>query len=325
MEHDATSALSQSDSAARPLVTVIVLSYNRPVLLERALASIVAQHYPRIELIVVDNPSVSSDDVSAMVRRYPSARLIAEEVNGGFTGGMNKGLWAATGTYVYFTEDDIELEPGCLEALVGHVERHPEVALAGPVMFNLHEGTVRCAGGRFELGSIYRMAIVGASPKEVIPSEPFTTSYLPGSTIFGRRTLLDSLGGFRKDFFMYTEDTELCARVLERQGVIAVVPAARVFHHEPLESAVAPLVSFHKYKNLAALYLLHAPLKVLPVFVARYGVVAFVRLLAKDAVLVPVFVRAWWWVGRNAPRLLAERVARRRGWSSGQATTHGAA
>ena len=41
----------------RPLVTVIVLSYNRPDLLQRAIASVLAQTYPHVEVIVVDNRS----------------------------------------------------------------------------------------------------------------------------------------------------------------------------------------------------------------------------------------------------------------------------
>lgn len=302
MQHD--------DRKTPPLISVIVLSFARPALLERAITSIASQTYKRIELIVVDNPSQSSELIAATVQRFPSARLIANTSNVGFTGGMNRGIHEATGTYIYLTEDDIELDVRCIEKLVDYLEGHPHTSLAGPVMYNRHTRTVFCAGGGFELGAIYRLRFGYASPGESIPCMPFTTGFLPGSAIGARREVLEQLGGFRDDFFMYNEDIELCARVAKGRSQIAVIPEAMVFHHEPPSSDISELVWFHKCKNLAALYLLHAPYRVLPEFVLRYGLVALLRLLTGDRTRIPTFLSAWWWVVRNGPRLLSERSAR---------------
>jgi GT2 family glycosyltransferase len=291
---------------AQPRVSVIVLSYDRPHLLARALESIAAQTYPVLDVVVVDNHSASSDRIQEIVRSF-GVRLIANLKNRGFTGGMNQGLSAAAGEYVYLTEDDIELAPDCVELLVDYLATHSDVALAGPIMWNRHTPTIRCAGGTFALGSIYRMQITAAGDSAAPSPLPFETMFLPGAMIAARTATLRALGGFRSEFFMYREDVELCARVLKRGHRIAIVPAAKVFHHEPPNAADSPTVVYHKHKNLGAVYFLHAPLAVLPLYVLRYAGVDGLRRIAGNRSAFLPWLGAWMWLLWRAPMLLAER------------------
>jgi GT2 family glycosyltransferase len=294
-------------NAASPRLTIVVLSYNRPVLLERALRSIAAQTFRDPDILVIDNPSPESRRIREVVSGFPGVRLISNAWNSGFTGGMNQGLAEATGEYIYLTEDDIELDRECVATLVNYLERHPEVALAGPVMWNLETPTIRCAGGRFTLGSIYRMRLNAAGQRALADTEPFETMYLPGAMIAARTSVLRELGGFHPDFFMYGEDVELCARTLKTGMKIAVVPAAQVHHHDPPDAPVSTLLNFHKQKNLAALYLLHAPARVLPMFVVRYVVADGLKRLLMNPRTLPTWAKAWSWAARRSPRLLAQR------------------
>jgi len=115
--------------------------------------------------------------------------------------------------------------------------------------------------------------------------------------------------GFTR-IFMYGEDVELCSRVLEHGLTVAIVPAARVYHHEPPDAADSDALSFHKQKNLAALYLLHAPLRVLPEFFVRYAAIAGAKQLLTNRATVPSWLKAWSWVAMRSPKLLAERWRR---------------
>jgi GT2 family glycosyltransferase len=294
--------------------TVVVLSYDRPHLLEKALRSIALQTFRNLEVLVVDNRSASSEQVRKVVSAFPAVRLIANERNLGFTGGMNQGLAEATGKYVYLTEDDLELDADCIALLVDHLERHPNVGIAGPVMWNRHSPTIRCAGGQFRMGSVFQMSVTAAGARALPGSDPFETMFLPGAMVAGRTALLRELGGFHPDFFMYREDVELCARVLERGFRIAIVPRARVYHHEPPDAPDSSLLSFHKHKNLAALYFLHAPFGVLPAFLFRYVVVdGWRRAFASRAMLTP-WLKAWGWAVSRSPRLLMQRF--RRPWAT---------
>lgn len=293
-----------------PLVTIVVLSYNRPELLERALRSIAAQTCPNVDVLVIDNPSPASARIREVVGRFPEFRFIANAANNGFTGGMNQGLEDARGEYVYLTEDDIELEPDCVATLVEYLQKHTDVTLAGPVMWNRQSGTIRCAGGEFELGATFRMRVTGADQPDLPSTTPFHTQYLPGGMIAAKTAVLRGLRGFRPDFFMYSEDLELCARVRESGQAIAVVPAARIHHHEPPLEPDSSVLSFHKQKNLVALYLLHAPLSVLPMFFVRYAAIDGVRRLFGNRAMLPAWCKAWLWAARRSPQLLAQRLKR---------------
>jgi GT2 family glycosyltransferase len=285
-----------------------VLSYNRPFLLEAALRSITSQTYPHREVIVVDNKSASSSRIRDLVAGFHGVRLIANDSNRGFTGGMNQGIGAARGEYIYLTEDDIELAPDCLGQLVRYLRDHPNVGLAGPVMWNRHSLTIRCAGGNFSLGPIYQMRITAADEPELSADRPYETMFLPGAMIAARTAVLREIGGFHADFFMYREDVELCSRVLKRGLDIAIVPGAKVYHHEPPAGSDPPMLMFHKHKNLGALYLLHAPLAVLPEFLMRYAGVEAVRHLLGHRPSFTAWLKAWAWVVWHAPKLFVERA-----------------
>jgi GT2 family glycosyltransferase len=151
------------------------------------------------------------------------------------------------------------------------------------------------------------MRINAVGERALADAEPFETMYLPGAAIAARTSLLREMGGFNPEFFMYGEDVELCARTLKKGLKIAIVPAARVYHHDPPDVPVSTLVNFHKQKNLAALYLLHAPARVLPMFVARYVVIDGIRRLLTNRRTLPTWAKAWSWAARRSPRLLAQR------------------
>jgi GT2 family glycosyltransferase len=287
-------------------VSVVVLSYDRPALLETALRSIQSQTYANREVLVVDNKSGSSPRIREIAASFPGVALISNDSNRGFTGGMNQGIAAARGQYVYLTEDDIELAPECLSALVQFLERNADVVLAGPVMWNRQVPSVRCAGGSFTLGPTYQMTIAGADEPALAESQPYRTKFLPGAMIAARTRQLREMGGFRSDFFMYVEDVELCTRVLKKGDGIAIVPSAKVYHHEPPVLPDTPELMFHRQKNLAALYLLHAPWAVLPGFLLRYAGMEGVRRLFGRSHFGP-WAKAWGWVLLKSPRLLAQR------------------
>lgn len=274
------------------------------------MVSITRQTYPACEVVVVDNCSPSSPKIQQLVKSFPAVRLISTDANIGFTGGMNRGLAEARGQYVYLTEDDIELAPDCVEQLIDYLHTHEDVALAGPVMWNMRTPTIRCAGGEFTFGSIFRMSVNGANDEALPTGEPFPTRFLPGAMIAARTALLRKLGGFHPAFFMYREDIELCARVLEHGLGIAIVPAARVYHHDPPEGPDSLVLTFHKYKNLGALYLLHAPILTLPMFFLRYAIVDTVRCMLANRKTLPARLKAWSWVARQSPLLLVERLKR---------------
>ena len=292
-------------------VSVVVLSYERPHLLAQALPTIATQIPAPDEIIVVDNPSTLSRDVDAVLRSHPAVRLVRPGANLGFAGGMNLGLREARGDFVLLTEDDVLLEPGTIAELEAHLASRPSCALCAAVMLNHERGSVRSAGMHVRLGGVFRQTVLAAGEPDPGPGgAAVAVDAVPGACMFGRRRQLLGVGGFREAFFMYYEDVELCRRLVRRGWTVEVVPAARVRHFEP--SGAAPSNSeleFHKMKNLAATYLLHAPTRVLPEFVVRYGLVVPLRTAWRSPASSWQHARAWAWVLSQLPSLWAEREA----------------
>lgn len=290
------------------LVSVILLSYNRPALLKEALASLLRQSYENIEIIAVDNHSPSSAEIRLIVSRYPGVKLIQNPVNLGFTGGMNKGLREASGDYVYLTEDDLIVEENCIARLVEHMENSPSTGLVAPIMYNRGDDTIRCAGGDLILDAVYAKNIFGAGEKDTGQfSQSFDVTFIPGATIFSDLEYLRRLNGFREDFFMYAEDSELCRRVVKSGSKLTVVPQAKVFHFDPLIERSSQRIEFHKLKNFFSLYLLHAPLRVLPAFYFRYAMMNFLSALISDRKIVWPMTKALGWFLFKSPSLILDR------------------
>lgn len=312
--HDVSADPALADNAV-PLVSVVLLSYNRPALLTEALASLRRQSYENLEITIVDNPSPASGEVarimSQFASQFPRVKLIQTERNLGYAGGMNRGLAAASGDYVYLTEDDIVLESGCIQTLVEFLEKNRSAALVAPIIYNKSSGTIRCAGGNLALGGVYRRSINGAGEPDTgqFP-RAFDVTYIDGATMFARREFWQKFKGFREEYFMYVDAVELCVRVAKSRQRMTIVPEARVHHFEPTVGTPSPDLEFHKLKNFFAVNLLHAPARSLPEFICRYAVINGVRtLFARNGNSPRVFFKALLWAVKKTPSLLKERLS----------------
>lgn len=289
-----------------------MLSYNRPELLRRALASVIGLSYPAFEIIVVDNDSPASPRIEDIVGSHVGVRLVRTGRNVGFTGGMNRGIAVATGRYLYLTEDDLVSDRECARVAVDYLQGHPEVGLATGIMYNEDDGTIRCAGGEVSLDGVYRQVVFGQGERDGRFREPFDVSYIPGAMVFARTGVMRELGGFREEFFMYLEDVELCVRARAAGYRIAVIPGAKAHHFRPASTVVPQEIAMHKLKNVVTLYLLHARAAVLPEFLIRYAVAPLIRQPGARRFVV----RALRWVAGRLPRLVRERRDLRRRWSA---------
>ena len=300
-----------------PLVSVIILSHQRPGYLLKVLDSVVAQSYRNLEIIVVDNKSRHSDEIARIVGSYEGVKLVQNKTNLGFTGGMNKGIEVAAGLYLHLTVDDVIFEKDCLQRLTEHMENQPSIGLLSGILYN-EDGSIRCAGGKFDLAPIYTKTIYGAGEKDTGQfSEAYPVKYIPGGMIFSRSDLMKQLKGFRRDFFIYGEDSELCARVSKLGYDIVIVPQAKVTVLDVPHAFTPEGIAFHKLKNLFTLYLLHARLRVLPEFLWRYGIITFPKYLLNDRKFIWPLMKAWGWFLAKTPSLLSERF-RHRSLASGK-------
>jgi GT2 family glycosyltransferase len=118
--------------SSHPLVSVVILSYNCADLLPRAIASIHAQRYDAVELIVVDNASTDGTlDALDTIERAAPTLVFRQAENIGFARGINTGYAAAHGDYLIFLNCDVVLRPDFIANAVDLFARHPDVGVIG--------------------------------------------------------------------------------------------------------------------------------------------------------------------------------------------------
>ena len=104
-----------------PLVSVIIPTYNRATVLETSVRSALAQTYPNVEIIVVDDGS--EDNTAELIKNYPSVRYIQQEHAGQGTA-RNRGLRDAKGTLIASLDSDDYWQPDFLQKCIALLEEH---------------------------------------------------------------------------------------------------------------------------------------------------------------------------------------------------------
>ncbi len=113
-----------------PYVSVIVPTHNRPDRLQACLRSLLALHYPRYEVIIVDNaPSTDAtrDFIEQTYHDMPQVRYVRED-RPGVSWARNCGMMVARGEILAFTDDDVVVDPYWLIELVRGFSRADDVA-----------------------------------------------------------------------------------------------------------------------------------------------------------------------------------------------------
>ena len=114
-----------ADSVTRnPLVSVIIPAYQAEQFLGEALASVRAQTYQSLHVVVVDDGS--TDATAEVIGRFPEVLYVRLASNGGPAVARNAGIAAARGEMVAFLDADDIMLPECIEVQVGHLLDNPE-------------------------------------------------------------------------------------------------------------------------------------------------------------------------------------------------------
>lgn len=104
----------------KPLITVVIPTYNRAKFIATSIESVLAQTYPNIQLIIVDDGS--TDETESVVKKYPKAEYIVQK-HAGQASARNGGLKHAKGTILASLDSDDKWDPHFLEFCVTKLEK----------------------------------------------------------------------------------------------------------------------------------------------------------------------------------------------------------
>lgn len=217
--------------AASPHVCVVILSWNRPDHILACLASLRKQDYPSFEVVVVDNGSV--DGSPALIRqRFPEVTLVENGRNLGFAGGSNVGITLALARgadYVLLLNDDTEVPPDLLRALVEVGESDPDIGILGPKIYYGNSRVIWSAGGLVDGRGWAQHLRVGESD-DGLPEPVREVDYVTGCAVLVKRKVIERVGVLDERFFAYFEETEWCARARRVGFRVVYVPQACMWH-----------------------------------------------------------------------------------------------
>ena len=221
-----------------PAVSVVIPNWNGEHLLPVCLDSIRAQTMRDFEIIVCDDASTDGS-VELVSQKYPEARVIRAPLNRGFAAAANAGVRASQGDFIFLLNNDVALDPRCLEELLGAIETDDGVGACAPKMIYYDNPSVINSAGHacgpdgvvVDIGRRQPDSDWFNLPREVLGA-------CAGAAIY-RRRMLDQIGLFDESFVMSFEDADLSWRAQWAGWRCRYVPTAVVRHREGASRGIA--------------------------------------------------------------------------------------
>ena len=204
----------------RPLVSIVICTYNRVELLSQTLETVFAQQYRPVEIIVMDDGS--SDRTPELLKKYKDKILCFRQSNQGIAAGRTNACKLAHGEFIALQDDDDLMAPDRIPALYEAFCRHPSAVLAvGNWAYMTANGDLTGRQSRFRIHSESKEpTLINDGYKAVLFPE---LTPIPHATLF-RKADGERIGWFDSErFFHACSDTDFFAR-LAALGPILYVP-----------------------------------------------------------------------------------------------------
>ncbi|MDO8451964.1 MAG: glycosyltransferase family 2 protein [bacterium] len=227
-------------------LSIIIVSFNTREILMSCISSVMRTKTKRDqwEVMVVDN--ASTDGSLEMVRKeFPSVRCIKNLTNKGFAVANNQGIAQAEGKYILLLNSDTEVKTTTISGMLAFMDDHPEAGASTPKIlltngqmdmachrgfptpwaaFTYFTGLERFAPTSRLFGQYHALFNDMTKPHEIdCPS---------GAFFLLRREVIDAVGFFDEQFFMYGEDIDYAYRMKERGWKIFFNPHEEIIHRK---------------------------------------------------------------------------------------------
>lgn len=229
-----------NNSAAN--LSIIIANFNSGEYLLRCLESLKkSKDEVSIDVFVVDNAS-SDESLKNVKNKFPEINYIENKENLGFGKANNIALKKVNTPYVLFLNPDTQVDRGTIPFLIKFMEEDKKIG-AVTCKVVLEDGSLDWASHRAFPNPLvalsYALNIDRFYHKT---SEDLTKVHevdvISGAFFLTRKSILDKIGGFDEDYFMYGEDIDLCFRIKKAGYKIMFVPSVKIIHHKGISSGL---------------------------------------------------------------------------------------
>ncbi|OGM15562.1 hypothetical protein A2V56_03475 [Candidatus Woesebacteria bacterium RBG_19FT_COMBO_42_9] len=261
-------------------LSIIVVNYNTKNFLLSCIKSVKKNTKGIVyEIIVIDN---ASTDGSADILKRLKGRLFKITINRqnqGFAKANNQGIKIAAGRYILLLNPDTAIEDNVLGEMINYMDNNPKVGIVSCALKG-NNGKIQATGGYFpNLARVFSwMFFLDDIPlldRLIKPFHPMheksffyrgesffrnagLRDWVTGAFYLLRRPVLDEVGLLDEDYFMYTEEVDLCFRAKQKGWEVWYLPKWAIVHFGGASSASEfPIIS--EYKGVKTFYKKHMP------------------------------------------------------------------
>lgn len=224
-------------------VSIIIVNWNSKDYLRKCIQSIYANTAGiSFEIIVVDGASF--DGCGEMLAcEFPAVNFIQSEKNVGFARANNLGFEHSLGESILFLNPDTELFGPGINALYWTLTHLEDAGIVGARLLNTDGSLQTTSIKAFPtiLNQLLdsevlrrrfpRLPLWGMQPLFAAAKKPAEVQVISGACMLVKRATFESVGKFDEDYFMYSEDVDLCFKASQRGCKNYFVPGAEIIHH----------------------------------------------------------------------------------------------
>jgi GT2 family glycosyltransferase len=223
-------------------LSIIIVNWNSKDYVRKCLHSVYANTSGiAFEIIVVDGASYDGCG-EMLAREFPQVRFVQSEKNVGFGRANNLGFEYSRGESILFLNPDTELEGSAINVLYAALASLKDAGIVGARLLNT-DGSLQMSCvqafptilNQFLVADVLmrafpRLSFWGTAPL-FDTDRPMEAEMLSGACLMLRRTVFEKIGKFSSDYFMYSEDLDLCYQSRRAGCKNYHVPAAIIIHH----------------------------------------------------------------------------------------------
>jgi O-antigen biosynthesis protein len=248
-------------------ISIVIVNYNVRDHLDNCISSIYKSNNEeyKIEIFIVDNNSIDGSS-NFIKEKYPSVNLIENNLNLGFSKANNIALKKVSGRFILLLNPDTILEEGTFKKLIKFCEENKSIGVVSSKLIQANGKLDLACKRSFPTFSVAFPRILGLAklfPKSKIFGK-YNLTYLDedkthevdaicGAFMFMPKYVLDKVGFFDEDYFMYGEDLDLCYRIKKQGYKIYYYPEVKTVHlkgESTKKSGLAYVNNFYGAMNI---------------------------------------------------------------------------
>jgi GT2 family glycosyltransferase len=207
-------------------IAIIILHYGDYKFTQICLDSLVKVKSPNFKVYLLNN-----DYKNPIPKHHIVTKQFTPKKNLGFAQGNNyviRRIESQNFDYYLFLNNDTKVDPDFLNNLINNL---PEKnCIAGPIIkHSVKQKTFYDFGGKINWQKCQpkhiNKTLVASSQKAI------QRDFVSGCCLLISSKIIDQLGGFRKDYYLYLEDVELCLRAAKNNFKTYLIPSSQIFHY----------------------------------------------------------------------------------------------